>query len=131
MTGEHLAVISVRNPGPSTCVLAGYPAVQLTDAGSTPAVRYQNGSAPLEPAPKSVSRVELTPGASAHFVVTQLACQVSAGSSVSGLTYAIAGASSPVVAIPDLGSRGLQYCATSTEGGNLVSVGPFAPGATP
>jgi hypothetical protein len=128
---EHALVVSLRNTGAVSCALAGYPAVQLLSGDGQLALRTSVYGAQLTPGRTPVQRVDLAPGTSAHFVVAATACQGGSGSSITGLTYTIGGSTSAVVKLPATASRSTQFCAAGGTGGDVVSVGPFAPGAAP
>lgn len=136
-TGEHSAIVNLRNSGQSTCWLYDYPTVQLLNNGSVlPFVTAVGGNYIFE----RPALVQLAPGASAHFVVAKYRCDAGAGVDATELSFLLPGGN-VVAAVPLPGATAsgnqLEFCESPGETaaqvhsdpGNQLQVGPLVMGA--
>jgi hypothetical protein len=133
-TGEHSAVVNLRNTGSTPCQLFGYPSIIFGQRAGRLVFLEQNGGPYISGSP---SAVLLAPGAAAHLVIAKSTCPDGKGPAVTSLQIQLQSGQPIIqVSLPDLGTRGLQYCQGSAgqpqyvaDPINIVQIGPIEAGA--
>jgi hypothetical protein len=136
-TGEHGVYYALRNRGPVSCALAGYPDVALyTASGARLPFRYTRGRGPYVTSVPPVTIV-LAPRASAYVLVAKYRCDLGIRADAATIRITLpaprravlSGAAFPS---PGAGVMVLSYCrGGSADPGQVVAVSPIerAPGA--
>ena len=132
-TGEYGVLYTLRNQESHSCVLVGYPAVTLFDAGGAALpFHYVDGrgqyitNAPPIP-------VTLPPGARAYFFVAKYRCDTGNLAAVTTIRIALPGSGAAVTGpawVDRPGALTLSYCRGGpNDPGQFIGVSPFEPTA--
>jgi hypothetical protein len=124
MTGEHAELLGLINTGKSTCVVIGYPGVELyTASGMLMPFRYTHGGQYVgHSAPRAVT---LRPGQRATLLLAKYRCDLGDGNDAVSVHLTFADGGKARGRLPITGSPGFSYCAgPASDPGHLVQIGP-------
>lgn len=123
MTGEHADLFELTNRSAGSCVLNGYPGIQLIHDASSLAFVYQRGGGYVtrhRPRP-----VTLTSGGRAYFLIAKYRCDVGDLRTTTAIRVALPGNGGNLTLRLNQGQTGFDYCKPQPGNpGNRVDVSP-------
>ena len=124
---ERVRLWTIKNTGPSTCSLRGYPSVQMFNRGRPLGFRYLQGQGQFV-SHRAPQLVTIPPDGTAYFVLAKSTCVERVVSIATTVTITLPGL--PTKAIPSLnpsgGSQAYPYCADRAAASNDVAVSPVS-----